>query len=57
MSEKIAETIAEIIDKLAGKGSDLILTFEDLTIDFAGKPVKITGRIKLDVHYVKEEKE
>lgn len=57
MSEKIAETIAEIIDKLAGKGSDLILTFEDLTIDFAGKPVKITGKIKLDVHYVKEEKE
>ncbi len=56
MSEKIAETIAEIIDKLAGKGSDLVLTFEDLIIDFAGKQVKVTGKIKLDVHYVKEEK-
>ena len=54
MSEKIAGTISEIIEKLAGKGSDLVLTFEDLTIDFAGKPVKITGSIKVDVHYVKE---
>ena len=53
MSE-LAETISQIIDKLAGKGSDLVLTFQDLTIDFAGKPIKISGSVKIDLVYVKE---
>ena len=60
MSENI-EKISGIIEALAGKGSDLVLTFEDLTLavirDEDEKPqvsFKLSGSIKLDVVYVKE---
>ena len=60
-SERV-ETLAEVIRVLAGKESDLVLTFEDLTLDILGgreeaKPrlsMKLSGSIKLDVAYVKE---
>ena len=60
MSENI-EKISGLIEALAGKGSDLVLTFEDLTLavirDDDKKPqvsFKLSGSIKLDVVYVKE---
>lgn len=61
MSERV-ETLAEVIKVLAGKESDLVLTFEDLTLDILGgrkeaKPrlsMKLSGSIRLDVAYVKE---
>ncbi len=60
MSENI-EKLSGIIKALAGKGSDLVLTFEDLTLavirDEDEKPqvsFKLSGSIKLDVVYVKE---
>ncbi len=60
MSENI-EKISGVIEALAGKGSDLVLTFEDLTLavirDEDEKPqvcFKLSGSIKLDVVYVKE---
>ncbi len=60
MSENI-EKMSGVIKALAGKGSDLVLTFEDLTLavirDEDEKPqvsFKLSGSIKLDVVYVKE---
>ena len=60
MSENI-EKISEVIKALAGKGSDLVLSFEDLTLAVIRgeeeKPsvsLKLSGSIKLDVVYVKE---
>ena len=60
MSENI-EKLSGVIKALAGKGSDLVLTFEDLTLavirDDDEKPqvsFKLSGSIKLDVVYVKE---
>jgi len=60
MAEKItalAEAVSTIVEKLAGKGSDLVLSLEDLTVDIAGRPVKINGRIRIDVVYVREAQE
>ena len=55
MSENI-EKISGVIEALAGKGSDLVLTFEDLTIAVTRgedeKPrvsLKVSGSIRLDV--------
>ena len=60
MSEGV-EKISEVIKALAGKGSDLVLSFEDLTLAVIRgeeeKPsvsLKLSGGIKLDVLYVKE---
>ncbi len=60
MSENI-EKLSGVIKALAGKGSDLVLTFEDLTLAVIRgedeKPqvsFKLSGSIKLDVVYVKE---
>ena len=60
MSEGI-EKISGIIEALAGKGSDLVVSFEDLTLAVIRgeeeKPsvsLKLSGSIKLDVVYVKE---
>ena len=60
MSENVGR-LAEIIKTLAGKGSDLVLTFDGLTLDvIRGAPdrpnvsLKLSGSIKLDVVFVKE---
>jgi len=60
MSENI-EKLSGVIEALAGKGSDLVLTFEDLTLAVIRsedeKPsvsIKVSGSIRLDVVYVKE---
>lgn len=61
LSEKV-ESLAEVIKVLAGKGSDIVLSFEDLNLDILGggkevKPkmsLKLTGKIRLDIDYVKE---
>ncbi len=60
MSENI-EKFSGVIKALAGKGSDLVLSFEDLTLAIIrgenGKPqvsLKLSGSIRLDIVYVKE---
>ncbi len=60
MSETI-EKISGVIEALAGKGSDLVVSFQDLTLAVIDgedeKPrvsFKLSGSIKLDVVYVKE---
>lgn len=52
-SETISETILAVIDKLAGKQSDLKLSFQDLTLEFGMVKAKVNGAIVLDVVYSK----
>lgn len=51
-SEDMGDTIIKLIDKLAGKESDIKLSFQDLTLDMGLVKAKINGSIVLDVLYV-----
>jgi hypothetical protein len=51
-SEDMGDTLLKLIDKLAGKESDIKLSFQDLTIDMGAVKAKINGSIVLDVLYV-----
>jgi hypothetical protein len=53
-AETMANTLLAIIDKLAGKQSDLKLSFEDLTLDLGIMKAKLNGAIILDIVYPKE---
>jgi hypothetical protein len=53
-SEEFGDTIVKIIDKLAGKGSDLKLTFQDLTLDMGMMKTTLNGSITLDIVFAKE---
>jgi hypothetical protein len=53
-AETMANTLLAIIDKLAGKESDLKLSFEDLTLDCGLMKAKLNGAIILDIVYAKE---
>lgn len=50
----MADSMIKLIDKLAGKGSDIKLSFQDLTLDVGLLKAKINGSIVLDVEYVTE---
>jgi hypothetical protein len=50
------ETIIKLIDKLAGKGSDIKLNFKDLTLEVGLLKAKLNGSIVLDILYVSEKK-
>jgi len=52
----MGETLAQLIDKLAGKGTNLQLTFNDLTLEWAGLKTKLNGSVVLDILYVSEKK-
>ncbi len=55
-TEGMGDTLIKLIDKLAGKGSDIKLSFQDLTLDTGIVKVNVNGSIILDVLYVKEKK-
>ncbi len=48
--------IARLIEKLAGKVSNLELTFNDLTLDIIGVKAKLNGSVRMDILYVSEKK-
>jgi len=50
----MAETMLAVIDKLAGKESDIKLSFEDLTLDTGIFKARLNGAIVLDIVYSKE---
>jgi hypothetical protein len=52
--ERFGKTVATLLEKLAGKESDLELKFKDLTVEVAGAKVKLTGCVILSLIYVKE---
>jgi hypothetical protein len=47
----MGDTIIAIMDKLAGKKSDIKLSFEDLTIETGPMKAKLNGAIVLDIVY------
>jgi len=51
-SEDMGDTLIKLIDKLAGKESDIKLSFQDLTLDMGMVKAKLNGSIVLDVIYV-----
>jgi hypothetical protein len=53
-AQGMAETILAVMDRLAGKESDLKLSFEDLTLDMGMFKARLNGAIVLDVVYAKE---
>ena len=53
-SEEMGDTLLKLIDKLAGKGSDIKLSFNDLTLDLGMVKAKLNGSIVLDVLYVSD---
>jgi hypothetical protein len=54
--EDFGDTLLNLIDKLAGKGSDIKLSFQDLTMEMGMFKAKLNGSIVLDVLYVDEKK-
>lgn len=53
-SEDMGDTLLKLIDKLAGKESDIKLSFQDLTLDLGMVKAKLNGSIILDILYVTE---
>jgi hypothetical protein len=51
-SGDMGDTMLKLIDKLAGKESDIKLSFQDLTLDMGVVKAKINGSIVLDIIYV-----
>jgi hypothetical protein len=52
--EDMGETLLKLIDKLAGKGSDIKLSFQDLTLDLGIVKAKLNGSVVLDIVYPTE---
>jgi hypothetical protein len=53
-AETVGDTIIAVLDKLAGKQSDLKLSFEDLTLDTGVMKTRINGAIVLDIVMAKQ---
>lgn len=56
-SHSMADTMVKVIDKLAGKESDLKLSFEDLSLDAGVFKARMNGSIVLSVVMAKESTE
>ena len=52
----LGESMALLIEKLAGKGSNVELSFKDLTLEVAGLKTKLNGSVVLNILYVSKEK-
>lgn len=50
----LGDTIIAVLDKLAGKQSDIKLSFEDLTLDAGVFKARLNGAIVLDIVMAKE---
>jgi len=55
-ADDFGDTILKVIDKLAGKESDVKLSFQDLTLEIGMMKAKLNGSIVLDVLYVSDKK-
>ncbi len=53
--DDMGDTMIKLIDKLAGRESDIKLSFQDLTLAVGGFKAILNGSIVLDVLYVTEE--
>ncbi len=54
-AETVGDTIVTVLDKLAGKKSELRLNFEDLTLDLGmGMKARMNGSISVELEYASE---
>jgi hypothetical protein len=53
-AETLSDTVLAIMDKLAGKQSDLKLSFQDLTLEMGMMKTRINGSVVLDLVYSKD---
>lgn len=53
-AETLGDTIIAVLDRLAGKKSDLKLSFEDLTLDTGILKARINGAVILETTMAKE---
>ncbi len=53
-AETMGDTVIAVLDRLAGKKSDLKLSFEDLTLDVGMMKAKVNGAVVLDIVYANE---
>lgn len=53
-AETMGDTIIAVLDRLAGKKSDLKLSFEQLTLDTGVMKATVNGAVILDVTMAKE---
>ena len=56
-TETVASLVLSVLDKLAGKESDLKLSFDDLTLEVGMVKAKLNGSIVLNVVYSKDAEE
>jgi hypothetical protein len=54
VAETMGDTVIAILDRLAGKKSDLKLSFEDLTLETGVMKTTLNGAIVLDITYAQE---
>jgi hypothetical protein len=54
MVDNMGNTVVTILDKLAGKESDVKLSFQDLTLEMGMMKARLNGAIVLDIVYAKE---
>ncbi len=54
-AESMADTFLKVMDKLAGKRSDLKLSFQELTLDLGMAKATLNGSVVLDIVFAKEE--
>jgi len=54
--KNFGETLTQLIDKLAGKGSDVKLSFQNLELEIGVVKATLNGSVILDVQYVSEKK-
>ena len=55
-SEDFGDMLLKLIDKLAGKESDIKLSFQELTLEVGMVKAKLNGSVVLDIQYVTEKK-
>ena len=52
--ETMGDTVIAVLDRLAGKKSDLRLSFEDLTVEMGMLKARLNGAVVLDVVYASD---
>jgi endonuclease IV len=53
-AETMGDTVIAVLDRLAGKKSDVKLSFEDLTLDVGMMKATVNGAVVLDIVYANE---
>jgi len=53
-TETMGDTVIAVLDRLAGKKSDVKLSFEDLTLDVGMMKATVNGAVVLDIVYASE---